>query len=586
MNHSHTEYYSNKQLLADMWSFIRPYRGKFWLATLLRFSSDLVWLYPAWALGQITTFFVHYTRGQSLRYFWILLALWIAAGLYRFIIHEVAKYHGYQVAERIGLDAKLKTIQHLFSLDLRWHEKMRSGAKLKRVARGGDGLQHILRIYYTNIIESVLNIIAVGFILKSLGVGFSIAFVLFVATYYFFSYVQTKRAEYQSVLVDQREEEVDGVLFESINNILTVKTMGFSRALEAYISKSMNGLMAEIRKRIVFFRVREGSLNIYTIFARLAGFVFIGYGMYQGRFEVGLLIMFNGYFDLVWRATAELAEVTNDIAVDKVAVGRMKELLQVQPTIEGVGKLPFSPAWHTMQMKEVSFAYRQRKVLNDISLTIARGEKVGIVGFSGAGKSTLFKILLKLYEDYSGEITIDGVSLRDIERDSYIHKIAVVMQDTELFDLSLKDNIAIVAGEKEADEAALKKALMIAHLDEMLPQLPQGVDTLIGEKGVRLSGGEKQRLGIARAVYKNPEILFLDEATSHLDADSERKIQDSLHQFFQHVTAIVIAHRLSTIKEMDRIVVLEKGSIVEQGTFAALLRKKGIFYQLWEKQKL
>lgn len=264
----------------------------------------------------------------------------------------------------------------------------------------------------------------------------------------------------------------------------------------------------------------------------------------------------------------------------------MKELLLVQPTIEGVGKLPFIPTWRTLKMREVSFAYRQRKVLKDVNLSIARGEKVGIVGFSGAGKSTLFKILLKLYEDYSGEITVDGVSLRDIERDSYIRNIAVVMQDTELFDLSLKDNIAIVAGEREADEAALKKALMVAHLDEMLPQLPQGVDTLIGEKGVRLSGGEKQRLGIARAVYKNPEILFLDEATPHLDADSERKIQDSLHQFFQHVTAVVIAHRLSTIKEMDRIVVLERGMIAEEGTFASLLRKKGIFHQLWEKQKL
>lgn len=259
MIEQHSMPYSNRQLLADLWSFIKPYKGRFWLATFLRFSSDLVWLYPAWALGQITTFFVHYTRGQSLHYFWALLALWIAAGLYRFIIHEVAKYHGYQVAERIGLDAKLKTIQHLFSLDLRWHEKMRSGAKLKRISRGGDSLSHILRVFYANIIESVLNIIAVGFILRTLGVGFSIAFVLFVATYYLFSYVQTKRAEYQSILVDQKEEELDGVLYESVNNILTVKTMGFSRALAAYISAGMDRLMAEIRKRIIFSVSARGA---------------------------------------------------------------------------------------------------------------------------------------------------------------------------------------------------------------------------------------------------------------------------------------------------------------------------------------
>lgn len=327
--------------------------------------------------------------------------------------------------------------------------------------------------------------------------------------------------------------------------------------------------------------------------------------------------MFHGYFDLVWRATAELAEVTNDIAIHKVGVGRMQELMAVKPSIEGKGRAPFPRDWRQIEVESVSFAYRKRPVMRQVSLAIRRGEKVGIVGPSGAGKSTLFKILLKLYEDYEGSIRVDGVPLKDIDRSSYVARVAVVLQETELFDLSLKDNITIVAGDTPPpsgrplsrgdskrvtshggvtegrggfvmdEDERLQRALTIAHLDELLPQLPNGVDTLIGEKGVRLSGGEKQRLGIARAVYKNPEILFLDEATSHLDADSERKIQDSLQEFFKgDLTAIVIAHRLSTIKQMDRIVVLDKGKIVEEGTFEALLKKKGVFFRLWEKQKL
>jgi len=579
--------YSVSQLLRDLWFFIRPYRGKFWLGTVLRISSDLAWLYPAWALGQITTFFSQYHFGQPLGRFWLLVAGYGGAALYRFTMLEVAKYNGNQVAERIGLDARLKTLRHLFFLDLSWHETMNSGVKLKRISRGGEGLNRIVKIYYTNILESALNIVAVIVILRGLGWWFASAFSFFIVTYYWFSYLQTKRAKQQSILVSQKEEELEGIAFESINNIITIKTMGMARAVVTFLSQSMDRLMREIRTRIKYVRTREATLNLYMAFARVCGYLFVGYGIAQGHYEVGLLIMFDGYFQLVWKATAELATVTNEIIIDMVGIGRMMELVEVKPTIETGTGIAQKRVWKKIEVKDLSFAYRDRDVLKDVNLTIMRGEKIGIVGPSGAGKTTLFKILLKLYAHYRGNVSIDQTSLKDIERDSFIARVAVVMQDTELFDLSLKDNITIVMGEGSGDKKRLDRALAIAHLDELLPRLPQGVDTLIGEKGIRLSGGEKQRLGIARAVYKNPEILFMDEATSHLDANSEQKIQGSLHEFFKEdLTAVVIAHRLSTIKEMDRIIVMDKGRIVEEGTFDVLVKKKGLFYKLWEKQKL
>lgn len=587
MTDSRTVQYSSAELLSDMWSFIKPYKGRFWCATILRFTADLVWLYPAWALGEITNFFAYFERGQSMNRFWWLLGGVAAAGFYRFVVIEIAKFSGYQLAERIGLDARLQTLTHLFSLDLRWHETMRSGAKLKRISRGGEGFNLILRYFYTNILEATLNIVAVSVILHTLGAWFSIAFLFYIASYYTLSYFQTKRAEWQSIVVNEKEEELDGIAFESVNNIVTVKTMGFADAIRRHVRDAIERLMREIRKRIAYFRIREGSLNLYTICARLAGFAYIAWGIAHGRFEVGILIMFNGYFDLVWKATAELAQVTNDIAIHKVGVGRMRELMALQPTIEGIGKQAFPDAWECIRIENLSFAYRKRKVIEGITLQIRKGEKLGVVGPSGAGKSTLFKMLLKLYKDYEGSIRVDDTHLRDIDRASFVARVAVVLQDTELFDLSLKDNITIVSGNDAVDEQSLARALTIAHLNELVGHLPQGEDTLIGEKGIRLSGGEKQRLGIARAVYKNPEILFLDEATSHLDADSERKIQDSLQEFFKgDLTAIVIAHRLSTIRQMDRIVVLEKGRIAEMGTFDILITQRGLFYQLWEKQRL
>ncbi len=580
--------YPISHLLSDVWSFVRSYRGKFWLATMLRFTSDLVWLYPAWALGQITTFFAHFSFGQSLTPFLWLIGGYALVGLYRYSVIEIAKCIGYQVAERSSLDAKLKTLGHLFRLDLIWHEKINSGIKMKRISNGGEGIDRILRIYYTNILESVFNIIAVVFILRTLGIGFMLAFVFFVITYYTLSYLQTIRSKRQSILVSQKEEELDGVAFEAINNIVTIKTMGMARAITGYLGESMDRLMKEIRKRIQYFRTREATLSIYMMSARLAGYVFIGYGISQGHYEIGLLVMFDGYFHLVYQATSELAEVTNEIAIHTVAVGRMMELIEVKPTIEGRPDARAYPKkWKHIAIQHLSFAYHDRNVLTDINLTIARGEKIGIVGLSGAGKSTLFKILLKLYEHYDGNILVDSTPLKDINRDAYIRHSAIVMQDTELFDLTLRQNVLIaVDDEKKHTESELMRALQISHLDDLLAHLPAGVDTLIGEKGIRLSGGEKQRLGIARAVYKRPDIFFLDEATSHLDADSERKIQDSLHQFFQNVTAIVIAHRLSTIKQMDRIIVIDEGKIVETGTWDELLKKKGVFFMLWEKQKL
>jgi ABC-type multidrug transport system fused ATPase/permease subunit len=250
------------------------------------------------------------------------------------------------------------------------------------------------------------------------------------------------------------------------------------------------------------------------------------------------------------------------------------------------GKVGFPSDWKQIDVKNISFSYADNQVLKDVTLQIRRGEKVGIVGLSGAGKSTLFKLLLKEHESYAGSITVDGIELKDISKQDYFNYSAVVLQDTEVFNFSLKENIVMANTAEAENEELFRRALRVAHVEDFIDRLPEGVDTLIGEKGVRLSGGERQRLGIARAVFKNPQLLLLDEATSHLDIESEEKIRLSLHEFFQSVTAVVIAHRLTTIREMDRIVVLEGGTILESGTFDELHAKKGRFHELWEKQSL
>jgi ABC-type multidrug transport system fused ATPase/permease subunit len=305
----------------------------------------------------------------------------------------------------------------------------------------------------------------------------------------------------------------------------------------------------------------------------------------NGNFKVGVIALVLLYFNKIEEASSELAETAHEFILAKISLMRMEEILQEMPAVELSGSQQFNSQWKKLVLKNVHFRYQGREVLKDISLTITRGEKIGIVGISGAGKSTLFKLLLKLYDNYEGTICYDDLALRDIKRNSYLNYITVVPQETELFNLSLKDNIAITGKEETIDEKRLNRAVSISHVKDFLNKLDNGLDTMIGEKGVRLSGGERQRVGIARALYRKPDILLLDEATSHLDSISERTIQDALHEFLKDVTAIIIAHRLSTLKEVDKILVIKQGRVNEQGTFDELLEKQGEFWKLWQKQK-
>jgi ATP-binding cassette subfamily B protein len=342
-----------------------------------------------------------------------------------------------------------------------------------------------------------------------------------------------------------------------------------------------------IRQRIFWYQSGGRVKDFVGQIFRILIMCLIGWGIMKGHYEVGFLVLFYSYFSTILHAVTALADTSQDFAVHRQSVGRLVSILETKPVTDvEEGKLPMPENWQKITLKDVSFSYGDKKILDKVTFTIQRGEKIGIVGISGTGKSTLFKLLLKERENYEGEIYIDGVPLRTISKRDYFTHTSVVLQDTEVFNFSLRNNITISNLEKSDDYTLLEQALSISHVSEFAGTLPQGVDTFIGEKGVKLSGGEKQRVGVARAIFKEPQLLLLDEATSHLDVESEEKIRDSLHKFFRSVTAVVIAHRLTTIKEMDKILVLEGGKIIEEGSFKKLNARKGRFYELWEKQKL
>ncbi len=578
--------YSTRELLHDLRPFMRPYFGRFLFATLLRALSDLAWLYPAYALASLVNFLTTYSPGVSLRPVWIIFILSAVAILMRYIGQYYAKMFAYAVSDRIAIDTEMAAMAHMFTLDTAWHEKENTGNKLKKIIRGGDSINRLLRIWINNMVEIAINLVGITFVVGKFDTTIALLTLVFLVTYYVIAFFFRKRAGGAAQVVNAKEEDVHGLLFESINNIRSVKVLAMAEALYGILKNETLDLYGKILKRIFWFQTGNSVRAIWAQSFQLCVMGFIVYGVLHGRYQIGFLILFNSYFGNILQSVAEFAQITEDYIVSRLGFGRMMEILR-EPTVTDSeeGKVSFPQDWKQISFRDVSFSYENNDVLKDISLTIGRGEKVGVVGLSGAGKSTLFKLLLKEHENYTGDIFVDDIALRDIGKKDYFKYAAAVLQDTEVFNFSLRDNIVLANIDVADNKELLERALAVSHVSDFLTKLPNGVETLIGEKGVKLSGGERQRVGLARAIFKAPQILLLDEATSHLDIESEEKIRASLREFFQTVTAVVIAHRLTTIREMDRIVVIEDGRIIEEGSFDELLSKKGRFFELWEKQK-
>ncbi len=576
-----------RALLKDIWDWIRPYRARFIFASIVRLSGDLVYLYPPLAFAFIITFLSQYSSGQSTAPLWTTFILLAAAGGWRMVSNHVGRVMCYFIGERISLDVQLAANKHVFNLPASWHEQENTGNKLKQITRGGESYQKLTRIWIHSIIEICVNFIGISWIIFHIDSLIGTFMVFFSVVYFILARTLIRPAAKAAHEANLKEEDYTGLSFEALNNIRSVQVYGSWPILLSRIRLMIDIFYEAICRRLWKFTVRNISLETWQYVFHTFTLGFIIAGILQGRYEVGFIIAFNQFFWRILESVRELADAAQEYVIARLAIQRLNTIMRETPVNwNDSHATPLPKEWNRIAFHNVCFSYGGKPVLNNVSFEVERGERIGIVGLSGAGKSTLFKLLMKEYENYQGDILIDAFKLRSLSRESFFKRVAVVLQDTEVFNFSLKDNIALARPDDAIDEKALKECIEVAHISDFLHKLPQGVDTLVGEKGVKLSGGEKQRLGIARAIYKQPDLLLLDEATSHLDLESEEKIQDSLHHFFKKVTAIVIAHRLTTIKEMDRIIVLENGHVVEEGTFTQLHRKKGRFHELWEKQKL
>ncbi len=579
--------YSTWKLVTDTYRYIKPYKGRFFIGTFLKLISDIISLYPTYALASLVTVIGAGNLADNSDRIWLFTLTWIGATLLAELIEYFAKVKVFNVSNKVGVDASRKSIAHMFNLDIAWHEKENTGNKLKRISNAANGFNRIIKLWVNSITKIFVNMFGVAVIIYQFDRLIAGMFIVFFIVYFLVTKIILKRAAFASHEVNLAAEEITGLEYEAVSNIRSIKIMSMIGTLNDRLRYYSDKLYGKAEKQVFWFMTRNSGTEAVGFIFKGGILIYIIQGIIQGRLELGLLVLFNSYFNRIWDSIQQLTNVSEDVLVTRYAVSRLNEILEEPVQIDNEeSKSPFPSNWKVIELKDVTFGYGDNEVLKGISFTINRGEKVGVIGLSGAGKSTLFKLLLKEYENFSGDILIDGVRIQDISKKDYFNHVAVVLQETEVFNFSLRENIYLARSGASDKDTELQRSLEIAHVTDYLNKLPEGVDTAIGEKGVRLSGGEKQRLGIARAVFKQPQLLLLDEATSHLDLESEEKIQDSLHQFFRSVTAVVIAHRLTTIKEMDKILVIEEGEVIESGNFAELTTKRGRFYELWEKQRL
>lgn len=570
------------QIIKDIWKLSGSARPQLVLGTILRILGDLAGLYPAVVLGWIVNEAAKGTAA-SFSHLWFWVATWIAAALFRYITQHSAKRMIYLLGEKLVFDTERKMLGIMFSKDSAWHENETSGTKIKRIEKGAVGYKDIVRAWVNAYIEIIIRFIGMPLILFKFDHAIAILMGFFMISYFAMSKYMQKRCVVAAHNFNVADEQVGGILVESVGNIRTVRLLHVGQSMLEKIEKHIKVAFEAARERIAAFQLQSHICASYARVFNICVVAFIAFQVIHGRYEVGMIIMFSTYFFDIWTNLNELTNMTQDTIVSQQSIARMYHLIGREiPPETGTQKFPV--VWDAINVEKLSFSYGNNEALSNLTFTIKKGEKVGIVGLSGAGKSTLFKLLLKERADYHGRIAIGDIEVRDIKESEYYKHVSIVPQDTEVFNFSLKENISIVNAHKH--EAGLfEKSMEVSHVKDFIHKLPEGVDTLIGERGIKLSGGERQRLGIARAIYKQPDILLLDEATSHLDLESEEKIKDSLHKFFEGITALVIAHRLTTIKEMDKIIVIEKGKIIEQGSFDELYKKKGRFHELWEKQK-
>lgn len=491
-----------------------------------------------------------------------------------------------RVTERAMRRIGLQVFRHVHSLDLDYHLNRRTGGLARDIERGTSGISFLLRFFIFNIAPTLFEIAMVALILfGNYGGSYAAVVLLSVAVYATFSFRATSwRTEFVRE-VNEADTTSNSRAVDSLLNYETVKYFT-NEDFEAqrYDVSLANWEQARRRNRLSLFALNGGQALIIAV----SQTVMLGMAAWEvraGALTLGDFVLINQFMLQLFMPLGFLGFVYREIKASLANIEKLFTLLDEEPLVRDLpGAPPLAVSDGAVEFRVIDFAYTpERPLLNQLSVSVAAGETVALVGASGAGKSTLVKLLFRFHDPQSGQVLIDGTDIRTVQQKSLRQQIAIVPQDCVLFNDTLRENIRY--GRPDADDAAVDDAVSAAHLEDFVQRLPQGLDSTVGERGLKLSGGERQRVAIARAVLKGAPILVFDEATSSLDSRSEQAVLEAFRALAGRHTALVIAHRLSTIVDAHKIIVLHDGRVVEEGRHGDLLGANGYYSRLWMAQQ-
>ncbi len=573
-------------VLKQLWPYLLEFKSRVLLALICLVAAKLASI----GLPYVLKYTVDSLNGDlTTLALAVPISLIIAYGMLRLtnvILGEVRDTLFGRVTERAMRRIGLKVFQHLHSLDLSFHLNRRTGGLSRDIERGTSGISFLMRFMVFNIVPTLLEIgLVVGLLLFQFGASFALIITLSVITYIGFSMKATDWRTRYVTLMNEADSTTNSRAVDSLLNFETVKYFN-NEGFEAtrYDRDLANWEKARRKNRLSLFALNGGQACIIAI-AMTAMMANAAFGVINGAMTIGDFVLINAFTMQIFMPLNFLGFVYREIRGSLANIDKLFSLLAQTSAINDNPDAEHLKTSHpTIAFNSVSFAYdEKRPILANISFTVPAGAKVAVVGESGAGKSTLMKLLFRFYDPNQGDISIDGKNIRDVTQQSLRAHIGIVPQDTVLFNTTLLENIRY--GKPDASIEEINHVIQLAHLENFVAKLPDKLETMVGERGLKLSGGEKQRVAIARALLKGAPIMIFDEATSSLDSTSEGAILSALRDAAKGHTSLVIAHRLSTVVDADKILVLKAGEIVEEGTHLSLLAQQGEYAALWNAQQ-
>ena len=521
-------------------------------------------------------------------FLWIPIALIISYGVARvasLLFGEMRDAFFSKVSQNAIRDVGLTIFKHLHSLSLQFHLTKQTGGLSRFIDRGTKGIDFLLRYVLFNVVPTFIEIILVTSILFFL-YGFIYALITFITItiYVILTFVITQwRIKFRRDM-NSADNDISTKMVDSLLNFETVKYFNN----EEHEFNRLDESLAKYEFAANKSRYSLSLLNVSQTFVIMTGItimlVMTTFGIKNNVISVGGFVVINAYMFQLYQPLNFLGSVYREIRQALIDMENMFNLLDEKSNIKNNGSLILIKEKSEIEFNNVKFGYdKNREILKGISFKVPNGKKIAIVGPTGAGKSTISRLLFRFYDPSDGDIKINSENLINIDQDSLRQNIGVVPQDTVLFNDTIHYNIAY--GNPLASNEDIINAAKDAGIHNFIESIPDKYNTLVGERGLKLSGGEKQRVAIARTILKNPNIFFFDEATSALDSSTEKEIQENLEKISKRKTTLIIAHRLSTAADADNIIVLDQGKIVEEGTHEQLLALNKLYRQMWEKQK-